>query len=107
MFGNLRFITIFDNFLLPILVDLSAHFLYYFLTSSVLTLRCNNTLIFLWRVQCKSFKLGNLMKTPLFKIAFLNNQTHTCDNSFTFLIVTCLDYHFVQSDLVGSGFLKA
>ena len=46
--------------------------------------------------------LVNLMKTPLFKIAYLNDQ-----NTFTFLGVTCLDYNFVQSDLVGSGFIKA
>ena len=50
----------------------------------------------------KQFELGNLMKTLLFKIDFPNDQ-----KSFTFLVLICLDYHFVQSDLVGSGFLKA
>ena len=40
------------------------------------------------------------MENPLFKIAFLNDQ-NTLDKSFTFLVVTCLDYHFLQSDLVG------
>ena len=74
MFGNLRFITIVDNFLLPNQVDLSAHCFYHFSTSNVLILRFNNTLIFLWRFQCYIFKLGNLMENPLFKIAFLNDQ---------------------------------
>ena len=45
----------------------------------------------------KISSLANLMKTPLSKVAFLNDQ-----NTFWLL-----DYHFVQSDLVGSGFLKA
>ena len=48
----------------------------------------------------KISSLANLMKTPLSKVAFLNDQN-------TFLVVKCLDYYFVQSDLVGSGFLKA
>ena len=74
MFGNLRFITIFDNFLLPYQVDLSAHCFYLFSTSNVLILRCNNTLIYLWRFQYYIFKLGNLMENPLFKIVFLNDQ---------------------------------
>ena len=69
MFVNLRFISIFDNSLLP--NHLSAHCFYHFSTSNVLILRCNNTLIFLWRFQCYIFKLGNLMENPLFKIAFL------------------------------------
>ena len=73
MFGNLRLITIFDNFLLPDRVDLSAHCFYHFRTNNVLILRCNNTLIFLWRFQCKVFKLGNLSENPLFKIALLND----------------------------------
>ena len=37
-----------------------------------------------------------------FKIAFLNDQY-----TLEIRVVTCLDCHFVQSDLVGSGFLKA
>ena len=74
MFGNLRFITIFDNFLLQKQVDLSEHYFYHFSTSNVLILRCNNTLIFLWRFQCLIFKLGNLSENPLFKIAILNDQ---------------------------------
>ena len=44
MFGNLRFITLFDSFILPIQVDLSAHCFYTFSISYVLILRCNNTL---------------------------------------------------------------
>ena len=74
MFGNLQFITIFDNFLYPNQVDLSAHCVYHFSTSNVLILRSHNTLIFLWRFQCYFLKLGNLMENPLFKIAFLNDQ---------------------------------
>ena len=74
MFGNLRFITIFDNFLLPNQVDLSAHCFYHFSTSNVLILRCNSTLMYLWRFQYDIFKLGNLMENPLFKIVFLNDQ---------------------------------
>ena len=68
MFGNLRFITILDHFVLPNQVDLSAHCFYYFLTSIVLGLRCSNT-----EISVLKFKLGNLMKNPLFMIAFLNN----------------------------------
>ena len=45
MFGNLQFIMIFDNFLLPNTVDLSANWFYHFSTSNALILRCNNTLI--------------------------------------------------------------
>ena len=44
--------------------------------------------------------LGNLLKTPLFKIYFLNNQKHACDKSLTFLVVAYPDYHAVQLDLV-------
>ena len=51
------------------------------------------------------FQSCQFMRKRLFKIALLNNQ-NTCDKSFTFLVITCLDYHFVQWDLVGSGFLK-
>ena len=46
------------------------------------------------------------MENPLFKIAFLNDQNTLEKNFLTFLAVTCPDYHFMQSDLVGSGFLK-
>ena len=53
-------------------------------------------------ISVLNFKLGNLMKTPLFKIAFLNDQ-----NTLVISVVTSLDYHFVQLDLVGSVFLKA
>ena len=74
MFGDLQFITIFDDFLLPDHVALSAHCFYYFSTSNVLILRCNNILIFLWRFQCQNFKLDNLMGNLRFKIAFLNDH---------------------------------
>ena len=42
-----------------------------------------------------------------FSDCFSKRAKHTCDKFFTSLVVTCLDNHFVQSDLVGSGFLKA
>ena len=44
----------------------------------------------------------------IFMIAFLNDR-NTLEITFTFLVVTCLDYHFVQSDFVhvGSGFVRA
>ena len=76
MFGNLRFITIFNKVLSPNQVDLIAHCFYHFPTSNVIILRCNNTFIFLWGFQCYIFELCNLMENPLFKIAFLNHQTH-------------------------------
>ena len=75
MFGNLRFITIFDNFLLPNQVDLSAHCFYHFSTSNVLILRCNNTFFSYGDFSVNFFKLGNLSENPLFKIAFLNDQS--------------------------------
>ena len=56
--------------------DLSVHCSYHFSNSNVLRLRCNNTLMFLLRFQCENFKLGNLMRNPLFEVAFLNDQ-HT------------------------------
>ena len=46
------------------------------------------------------------MENPFFKIAFLNDQNTLEKNFFTFLVVLFLDNHFMQSDLVGSGFLK-
>ena len=70
-----RFIAIFNDFLkLPNQIDLSAYCFYHFATSNVPILRCNNTLIFLWRFQCKNLKLGNLMENPLFRIDYLNDQ---------------------------------
>ena len=106
MFGDLQFITIFNDFLLPNHVALSAQCFYYFSTSNVLILRCNNILIFLWRFQCH-FKLDNLMGNLRFKIAFLNDHNTLEIRPLHFLVVKCLDYHFMQSDLIGSGFLKA
>ena len=47
------------------------------------------------------------MENPLFKIAFLNDQNTLEISPFTFLVVICLDYHFVQSDLVVRAFLMA
>ena len=43
----------------------------------------------------------------LFQIAFLNDQNTLERSPSHFLVVTGLHYHFMQSDLVGSGFLKA
>ena len=74
MLYNLRFISSFDEFPLPNQGDLSAHCFYHFSASNDLRLRCNNKLTFLWEFSVKQFKLGNLMKTPLFKIDFLNDQ---------------------------------
>ena len=74
MFDNLRFISSFDKFPLPNQEDLSAHCFYHFSTSNVLRLRCNKKLTFLGDSSVKQFKLGYLMKTPLFKIDFLNDQ---------------------------------
>ena len=54
-----------------------------------------------------NFKFGQFGEKPSFYDCLCKRSKHTCDKSFTFLVVTCLDYHFVQSDLVGSGFLKA
>ena len=73
MFGNLRFITSFDNFLLPNQIYFSVHCFYHFSTSNVLILRCKNTLISYGEVSVK-FKLGNLMENSFFKISFLNDQ---------------------------------
>ena len=44
---------------------------------------------------------------PAFYDCLSKRSKHTCDKSFTLLVLTCLDYHFVQLDLAGSGFLKA
>ena len=43
---------------------------------------------------------------PAFLDCFSKRSKHTLDKSFTFLDVTCLDYHFLQPDLVDRGFLK-
>ena len=50
-FGNLRFITVFDIFLLPNQTDLLAHCSYHFSTNNIPRLRCSNMMIFLWRFQ--------------------------------------------------------
>ena len=56
---NIKYLVIFNLsrfsitfFLLPNQVDVSGHCSYHFSTRNVLRLRCNNTLIFLWRFQC-------------------------------------------------------
>ena len=60
MFGNLRFITIFANFLLPNQVDLSAHCFYHFSISNDLILRSNNTFIFLMEISVLKFQTSPL-----------------------------------------------
>ena len=59
-------------------------------------------------ISVLKFQAGQLDETPAFYGCFYKRSKHICDKSLTFLVVTCLDldYHFVQSDLVGSGFLK-
>ena len=74
MFGNLLFITFFDNFLLPNQGDLTAHCFSHFLTSNVLRLRCNNTLIFPMEISVLKFQACQFDEKPAFKIAFLNDQ---------------------------------
>ena len=71
MFGNLQFITIFDKFILPNQVDISAHCSYHFLTSNVRRLRCNSYGDFSDKIS----SLANLMKTPLSKVAFDDQNT--------------------------------
>ena len=55
----------------------------------------------------KNFQAWQLEIKVAFQNCFSKRSKHACDKSLTFLVVTCLDYHFVQSDLVASGFLKA
>ena len=57
-------------------------------------------------ISVLKFQAYQIDEKPLFKNCFSKRSKHTCDMSFTFLVVTCLDYHFMQSDLVGSGFLN-
>ena len=45
-------------------------------------------------------------ENPAFQNGFSKRPKHTCDKNLAFLVFACPDYHFVQSDLVGSGFLK-
>ena len=50
-------------------------------------------------------------ENPLFKIAFLNDQNTLKIGGLALHMsgchMSCLDYHFVKLDLVGSGFLNA
>ena len=75
MFGNLRFIAIFDNFLLPNQVDLSAHCFFHFSTSNVLILRSQQHIDFPMEMSALKLKLAHLMENWPFKIAFLNDQS--------------------------------
>ena len=51
--------------------------------------------------------IANLMKNTLAKVAFLNDQNTLLISPSHFWLSHVKDYHFVQSNLVGSGFLKA
>ena len=66
MFGNLLFITIFDNFLLPNQEDRSAHCFYHFSTSNVLILRGNNTIDFPMEISLLKFKTWQFDGKPAF-----------------------------------------
>ena len=81
--GNIKCLVIFDLsrfsitfFHLPNQVDLSAHCSYHFSTSNMLRLRCNNTLIFLWKFQCWNFKLGQFDENTSFSGGFSKRSTH-------------------------------
>ena len=97
---NNKYLVIFDLsrfsiifFLLPNQVDLSAHCSYPSSASNVHRLRCNNTFISYGDFSDKISRLANLMKTPLSKVAFQNDQN-------TFLVVKCLRLPFRS---VGPG----
>ena len=58
MFGNLRLIAIFDNFLLPSQVDLSANCFYHFSTSNVLIKKMQQQIDF--PMEIFSVEISNL-----------------------------------------------
>ena len=75
MFGNLRFITIFDDFLLLNQGDLSVHCSYHFSTSNVLRLRCNNTSFFPTEISVLKFQAWQFgAKTRFLRLLFVNDQ---------------------------------
>ena len=91
---NNKYLVIFDLsrfsitvFLLPNQVDLSAHCSYHFSASNVRRLRCSKTFFSYGDFSDKISSLTTLMKTPLSKVAFLNDQN-------TFLVVKCLRLQF-------------
>ena len=93
IFNLSRFFITF--FLIPNQVNLSAHCSHHFSASFVCRLGCNNTFFFFSNEDFsdKISSLANLMKTQLYKVAFLNDQN-------TFLVVKCLRLPFCS---VGSG----
>ena len=101
---NKKYLVIFDLsrfsitfFLLPNQVDLSAHCSYHFSASNVRRLRCNNTFYFPMEISVIKFQAWPIW---FLRLLLLTIKTH-------FWLSNVLDYHFVQSDLVGRGFLKA
>ena len=56
MFGNLRFITIFDNFLSLKQGDLSVHSSYHLSANNVLRLRCNQHIDFPMEISVLKFQ---------------------------------------------------
>ena len=62
---------------------------------------------FSMEISVLKFQAGQFDEKPAFYGCFSKRSKHTCDKSLTFLVVTCQYYHFVQSGLVGSGFLNA
>ena len=59
-------------------------------------------------ISVLEFQTWQFDANPHFKIAFLNDQnTLEISPSHFLLSHVYRDYHFMESDLVGSGFLKA
>ena len=73
MFGILRFMKIFDNFLSPNQVDLSAHCFYYFPANNTLVIRCNN-IDFPMEISVLKFQTWQFDGKPAFYDFFLNDQ---------------------------------
>ena len=90
MFGNLRFITIFDHFLLPCQVDLSAHFFLPFLDQKCPQTKMLQRIDFPMEISVLKFQAWQFdEKTRFLRLLFFTIKTQ----SFTVLVVTCLDYH--------------
>ena len=61
---------------------------------------------FLMEISVLKFQACQFDKKLAFYDCLSNQPKYTCDKAVTFLVLTCLDYNFVQSDLVGSGFRR-
>ena len=66
MFGNVRFITIFDNFLLPNQGDQSAHCFYRFSTSNVLKTKMQQHIDFPMEISLLKFQAWQFDEKPAF-----------------------------------------